>query len=163
MGSGKSTIAKTIKKQTGMTIIDTDKEIVKREGKKIPEIFAQEGEKYFRDLETKLLYELETYENIIVSCGGGVVLREENIEAMHKIGTVVLLSASPYTIYMRVKNGVNRPLLNGKMNVNDIRAMMEERKPYYTKAAQVVVCVDRKPLKVIGKEVLEKVEKRNHT
>lgn len=157
MGSGKSTVAKALKKATGMRVIDTDYEIVKREGMKVPEIFEKYGEAHFRDLETALLRELEGCEQIIVSCGGGIVLRPENVEAMQKIGTVVLLSATAETTFYRVKRNNNRPLLKDKMNVGAIQEMMDARKEYYIKAAQIVVKVDYKGLKSVCREILDKV------
>lgn len=160
MGCGKSTVAKMLKSKAQMTIIDTDKEIMKREGMKIADIFAKHGEEYFRNLETNLLRELQTYENTVVSCGGGIVLREENVEELRKIGIVVLLSASAITIYHRVKKNNNRPLLNGNMNVPYIQKLMDERKPYYQRAAQVTVEVDHKTLKQVTSEVIEKVQER---
>ncbi len=158
MGTGKSTIAQAIRRKTKMQMIDMDQEIVKREGRAISEIFEIEGEQYFRDLETKLLKELQERENIIVSCGGGIVLRDENIEEMKKVGTVVLLTVSPETIYRRVKNNKKRPLLNGKMNLEYIKNMMESRKVQYEKAAQVIVVGDGKTVRMISEEVIAKTQ-----
>ncbi|MFI3207803.1 MAG: shikimate kinase [Eubacteriales bacterium] len=160
MGSGKSTVAKVLKSRTKMKIIDTDREITKRAGMTIPEIFEKHGEEYFRNLETTLLEDLQSQENIIVSCGGGIVLKEENVAKMQKIGTVVLLSASPITTFHRVKNNTNRPLLNGNMNVPYIQKLMVARKPYYKRAAQVTVVVDHKGLRQVAEEIIEKVEGR---
>ncbi len=164
MGSGKTTVAKTLKRATGMEIIDTDYEIVKKAGMKIPEIFEKYGENHFRELETNLLRELEGRENLIVSCGGGIVLREENVEAMQKVGTVVLLSATAETTYHRVKRNNNRPLLKGKMNIKAIQEMMDARQAYYERAAQIIVHVDFKGLKYVSQEIIKKVGARevNH-
>lgn len=160
MGSGKSTVAKTLRKVTGREVIDTDYAIIEKAGMKIPEIFEQYGEEHFRRLETELLYELESRENLIISCGGGIVLRDENIEAMHKIGTVVLLSATAETTYYRVRRNTNRPLLKGKMNIKAIQEMLDARQERYEKAAQIIVHVDFKGLKKVCEEILEKVEAR---
>lgn len=158
MGTGKSTIAESIRRKTKMQMIDMDQEIVKREGRAISEIFESEGEEYFRDLETNLLKELQERDNIIVSCGGGIVLRDENIKEMKKVGTVVLLTVSPETIYRRVMNNKKRPLLNGKMNLEYIKNMMESRKAQYEKAAQVIVVGDGKTVRMISEEVIEKTQ-----
>ena len=80
MGTGKSTIAKHLSRRYGMEIVEMDREIEEREGMRIPEIFEQKGEKYFRECETNLLKEIQNYSNKIISCGGGAVLREENIK-----------------------------------------------------------------------------------
>lgn len=160
MGTGKSTIAESIRRRTKMQMIDMDREIVKREGREIAEIFATEGEDYFRDLETNLLKELQERDNLIVSCGGGIVVREGNIEEMKKVGTVVLLTVSPETIYRRVKNNEKRPLLSGKMNLEYIKEMMESRKEKYERAAQLIVSGDGKTVGMIRDEIIEKTQKR---
>ena len=83
-----------------MKLVEMDQEIAEREEMSIPDIFATYGEEYFRNLETELLKELQTGRNCIISCGGGVALRSENVVEMKKNGKVVLLTASPETIYM---------------------------------------------------------------
>ena len=157
MGSGKSTVASWLAKNYGMEIIEMDQLIVEREGMSIPDIFAQKGEPYFRDAETKLLIEIQSEENKVVSCGGGVALRERNVEEMKKGGKIVLLNANPETILERVKDDDNRPLLRGNKNVEFISNMMEQRRPKYEGAADVVVQTDGKSADVICKEIFEKV------
>ena len=159
MGSGKSTIASCLVKNYGMDMIDMDQLIVEREGMSISDIFAQKGELYFRDVETNLLIEIQGEQNKVVSCGGGVVLREKNIQAMKKSGQVVLLNAKPETILERVKDDDNRPLLRGNKNVQFIREMMEKRRPKYEMAANFVIHTDGKSADMICKEIIEKVEK----
>ena len=159
MGSGKSTVASCLAKNYGMEMIDMDQLIVEREGMTIPDIFAQKGEQYFRDVETKLLIEIQAEQNKVVSCGGGVVLREENVQAMKKCGQVVLLNAKPETILERVKDDDNRPLLRGNKNVEFIRDMMEKRQPKYEEAADFVADTDGKSADIICKEIIEQVGK----
>lgn len=159
MGSGKSTIAWCLAKNYGMDMIDMDQLIVEREGMSISDIFTQKGELYFRDAETKLLIEMEMEQNKVVSCGGGVVLREENVHAMKKCGQVVLLDAKPETILERVKDDDNRPLLRGNKNVQFIRDMMAKRQPKYEAAADFVIHTDEKSADMICKEIIEKVKK----
>lgn len=124
----------------------------------VSEIFETKGEVYFRNLETSLLKELQERKNLIVSCGGGIVLRDENIEEMKKVGTVILLTVSPETIYRRVKNNKKRPLLNGKMNLAYIKEMMASRKAQYEKAAQLIVVGDGKTVRHITEEIIEKTQ-----
>ena len=159
MGSGKSTVASCLAKNYGMEIIEMDQLIVEREGMSIPDIFAQKGEPYFREAETNLLIEIQSEQNKVVSCGGGVVLREKNVEEMKKSGEIVLLSAKPETILERVKNDDNRPLLRGNKNVEFISDMMEKRRPKYESAADVVVWTDGKKVDAICEEIIKKVEK----
>ena len=158
MGSGKSTIASYLAENYGMEIIDMDQLIVEREGMAIPDIFAQKGELYFRDVETSLLIEIQGEQNKVVSCGGGVVLRDENVQAMKKSGQVVLLNAKPDTILERVKDDDNRPLLWGNKNVQFIHDMMEKRQPKYEAAADLVIHTDGKSADEICKEIISKVK-----
>ncbi len=158
MGSGKSTIASCLVKNYGMDMIDMDQLIVEREGMSISDIFAQKGEQYFRDVETNLLIEIQGEQNKVVSCGGGVVLREENVQVMKKCGQVVLLDAKPETILERVKDDDNRPLLRGNKNVQFIRDMMEKRQPKYEAAADLVIHTDGKSADEICKEIISNVK-----
>ena len=159
MGSGKSTIASYLAENYGMEMIDMDQLIVEREGMSIPNIFTQKGELYFRDVETNLLIEIQTEQNRVVSCGGGVVLREKNVQAMKKCGQIVLLNAKPETILERVKDDDNRPLLRGNKNIQFIRDIMETRCPKYEGAADFVVDTDGKSADIICKEIIQKIEK----
>ena len=111
MGTGKSTVAAYMTKKHNMEVLEMDQMIVEREGMSISDIFEKHGEDYFRNVETKLLTEIQAQENKVVSCGGGVVLREQNVEIMKKGGYIVLLSAKPETILERVKDDNSRPFL----------------------------------------------------
>ena len=104
MGSGKSTISDYFSTMFAMETVEMDRIISEREGMSISDIFALYGEEYFRNLETSLLVELQQKKNVVVSCGGGTPMRENNVEEMKKGGKVVLLTASPETIYHRVKD-----------------------------------------------------------
>ena len=150
MGSGKSTILE-------MQDLETDEFIVKREDMTINEIFQRKGEEYFRRCENNALRELETRQGIIISCGGGMPMKDENVELMKKNGKIVLLTASPETIYERVKYSNERPLLNGNMNVEYIKDLMEKRKDRYESIADIVVDTNNKPIHVIAEEVVSKL------
>lgn len=157
MGSGKSTVASHLAENYGMEIIEMDQLIVEREGMSIPDIFEQKGEPYFREAETNLLIEIQSEQNKVVSCGGGVVLRENNVEEMKKSGKIVLLNAKPETILERVKDDDNRPLLRGNKNVEFISDMMEKRRPKYEGAADFIIQTDGKDADTICKEIFEKI------
>ena len=156
MGVGKSTISRELAFQTLRTELDTDQWIEKREGKSIEDIFATDGEEYFRDLETAMIDELGELRPSIISCGGGMALREPNVRKLRAMGNVVLLTAEPQTILERVKHHTNRPLLQNHMNVEYIAKLMEKRRPYYEAAATVTVATDHKMISEIAKEILEK-------
>ncbi len=143
MGTGKTTISSALSMIMGLKEVDVDQYIVKKEGKTIKDIFEKYGEEYFRNLETEALKELQNEKGIIISCGGGAVLREENVEILKKGSVIVQLTATPETIYERVKNHTHRPILNNDMSVRHISELMEQREPKYRQAADITVSVDR--------------------
>lgn len=154
MGVGKSTVSTYLCEMLAMDRVEMDAEIVAKEGMSIPEIFATHGEAYFRNCESNLLIELQKKSQQVVSCGGGVVLRPENVAVMRQSGTVVLLTASPESIYDRVKDSTDRPLLNGNMNIPYIEKLMEERRPRYEAAADVVVNTDDTDIQSICEKII---------
>lgn len=156
MGVGKSTISKALKELSNRQEVDTDALIVKQEGKTIADIFAESGEEYFRKKETDLIDELADFPPAIISCGGGMAMRDLNVRKLQAIGEVVLLTAQPETIYERVKDSTDRPLLNGHMNVPYIKELMDKRRPFYEKAATFSVATDGRQVVDIAKEILEK-------
>lgn len=156
MGTGKSTVSRELKYLCGRPEIDTDSWIEEQEGRTISEIFETEGEEYFREKETAMLDELGTRKPSIISCGGGMALRELNIRKMQALGSVVLLTAEPETVYERVKTMNNRPLLKGNMNVGYIRELMDKRMPLYERAATIKVATDRRMISDIAKEILKR-------
>lgn len=157
MGAGKTTISDYLSTMFAMNIVEMDQVISDREEMSIPDIFATYGEEYFRDLETNLLIEMQSRKNTVISCGGGVALRERNVAEMKKNGRVVLLTASPETIYERVKGSNNRPVLNGRMNVKAISELMEQRREKYEAAADIVVNTDGKTVLQISEEMIQKL------
>lgn len=154
MGCGKSTMARLLTKETGMELIEMDETIEAETGMSINEIFATYGEVYFRDLESQLIKRITEKGGAVVSCGGGAILRPENVEMMKKNGQIIYFSASPETIYKRVCNSKNRPLLNGNMNIEYIASLMETRLPRYLAAADITIVVD-------GKEKQDVLEELN--
>ena len=157
MGVGKSTIAKELKKILDMNLVEMDARIVHEQGMSINEIFEKYGENHFRDIESKLVLDIGDEGNTIVSCGGGVVLRPENVEHMRQSGKVVYLTATPESIFERVKNGNERPILNGNMNVEYIKGLMEKRKPFYEAAADIMIETDNKSIEKICQEIQSKL------
>lgn len=157
MGSGKSTVANAFKEEYRMHLIEMDEEIIKKAQMSIPDIFNTYGESYFRDLETALLKEIQNEKNQIVSCGGGLVLRPENVTIMKESGTIILLEARPETILERVKNNDDRPLLHGNMNVEYISSLMEKRRARYESAADLRIITDGKSAIEICSEIIERL------
>ena len=157
MGAGKSTIAGELKDKLEMDRVEMDQMIVEKQGMSISEIFDEYGEAYFRNLESNTLIELQKRKQTIVSCGGGVVMREENTDHMKKNGRVVLLTAKPETIYERVKDSDERPILNNNMNVEFISGLMDKRKDRYEAVADITVATDGKNVTQICEEIISKL------
>lgn len=153
MGTGKSTISRQMAAITGYEELDTDQEIIKQQNMRIPEIFEKYGQEYFRNLETEFLRKMQERTQCIISCGGGMVLREENVTLMKENGVIVLLTATPETILERVKNGKERPILNGHMNVEYIEELMEERRTCYEAAGEIVIVTDGRDTKEMAEEL----------
>ncbi len=154
MGAGKSTIARTLQRKLSMPLVEMDARIVQEQGMSINDIFAEYGETHFRDLESQLILTLGKEGNTIVSCGGGVVVRPQNVEYMRNGGRIVYLKAQPETIYERVKDSTDRPILNGHMNVPYIAELMEKRRELYENAADIAIQTDGKSREEIAEEII---------
>lgn len=155
MGTGKSTVAAKLREMLQVEQIEMDALIAEEAGMSIPDIFDKFGEAHFRDLETEMLRKFQEKKPVVVSCGGGAVLRDENIEIMKGQGKIILLTATPQTIYERVKETNDRPVLNGNMNVEYISELMEKRRTRYEKAADIVIATDEKTVDEICNEILD--------
>lgn len=153
MGTGKTTVAHALAKKIHWQVVDTDQYIVEKMQMSIPEIFEEYGEERFREIETEVLTEISEKDQQIISCGGGVAMRENNVRIMKEHGTTVLLSATPQTILHRVKKDKNRPLLKGRKTVEGIRELMEERVPAYEAAADYKIVSDGRKAYRIAREI----------
>lgn len=158
MGVGKSTISAALKEVFAMDVIEMDEIIAKRNGMSISEIFELHGEQYFRNEETELLRECQNKKNQIISCGGGVAMRQVNVDEMRKSGTIVLLTASPETILERVQSSHDRPLLENNKTIEHITSLMQAREQAYQDAADIIVNTDGKSVFEICEEIVNKVQ-----
>lgn len=157
MGVGKTTVSAALSGKLGMDFLVIDDLIMEKEGMSISNIFLNHGEEYFRNSETKALLELQASERLIISTGGGIVLRDINIDYMKNLGTVVLLTASVETIYERVKDSVERPILIDNMNTEFISSLLEKRKEKYLRAADIIVNTDKRSVEEVCKEIISKL------
>lgn len=157
MGVGKSTISCALQNIFAMDVVEMDEVIARKNGMSISEIFELHGEEYFRNQETELLRESQSKKNQIISCGGGVPMRQVNVDEMKKSGKVVLLTAKPETILGRVEGNHDRPLLEGNKNVDYITQLMEKRRPAYEAAADIVISTDGKSAYEICEEIITAV------
>lgn len=160
MGTGKSTVGNYLAQFLGMEVLDTDQMIEERIGMDISSIFEQYGEGFFRELEKTAVKEGARRDNVIISCGGGVVLRAENIQKLREKGRVVLLTAQPETLYNRLKDDSTRPLLKNGVDVASIDERLKQRQELYQMAADIVIQTDGKSIESIGKEVIQELLKQ---
>jgi len=135
MGTGKSTIGKLLAEELKKDFIDTDLFIERRYGKSIPQIFEEEGEERFRELEVNVIKEIAKRKNAVISCGGGVVLNPVNVERLRKKGRIVLLTASLEDIMKRISEDRKRPLLRKYK----IETLLKLREPIYFSVADFIV------------------------
>ena len=154
-GAGKSTIARALCEKYGFEIVEMDETIEAREQMAISQIFETKGEAYFRNLETNLLIEMQSKSGVVISCGGGVQMREQNVIEMKRNGAVFLLTAAPETIYHRVKDSHNRPLLENNMTISYISELIEKRREKYEAAADYIIHTDGKTAETICEEIMK--------
>lgn len=156
MGCGKTTVGIRLSYRLKRVVEDTDKRIEREQGRLISEIFAQEGEEYFRSLETDLLSRMCEEKGFkIIATGGGLPLREENRLLLHKLGKVIYLRIKPQTVYERLKNDTTRPLLQGGNPLEKIEKLLGQRQAVYESAADIILDVDDKSIEQILEEIVE--------
>ncbi len=161
MGSGKTSMGVKLSYRLRIPVEDTDKLIERREGRSIREIFADDGEEYFRRLETDLLRELlEKGGSRIYSVGGGTPVKAENRGLLKKLGKVVYLKVSPETVYERLKNDTDRPLLQCQDPLSKIRQLLAERREAYEACADIVIDADETDMEDILKRIMEETGKK---
>ncbi len=161
MGSGKTTLGTRLAKALNCALIDTDKYIEEKEERSITEIFAIDGESYFRSLETKVLEELLDKDYMqILSLGGGTPLREENRRLIKKNGYCVFLKVSARDAYERLKGDTKRPLLQVENPKKEIERLLMERNPLYEMVADYVLIEDNKSVTKVLSELVEVVRKQ---
>lgn len=162
MGVGKTTIGKDLSQRFAMDWVDLDDLIESEEQAFISDIFKNHGEKYFRDIETKYLKSVlidskDNKENFnIISCGGGIVLKDENINIMKQNSKIVLLELKIDTIIKRIKEDINRPVSYNK-SIQEIIDIYNNRISHYKNAADIVIKVDNKEIAQISDEIIARL------
>ena len=150
MGTGKSTVARGVAQRIGFHALDSDHEIERRQGRTIPEIFAQQGEPAFRAMERELVEGGHPADRTVVSCGGGLVVQAGMLEALQARGVVVCLHASVETILARTSRHQHRPLLAVENPEERIRTLYAAREPVYRRSGSVILTDGRSLGEVIA-------------
>jgi shikimate kinase len=158
-GTGKSTIAKLLAERLRMEVVSLDQEIVRQAGRSIPEIVAQHGWPYFRDREVEVTKRFAARDGIIIDAGGGVILRQENVENLRRDGRLFWLRASVPVIVARIEGGTERPsLTQGKSFTEEVEDVLRERTPLYEAAAHHRIDTDSLTPEQVAAEVVRLYE-----
>ena len=160
MGAGKTTVGIKIAEKLGRRWYDTDEVITQQYGK-ISDIFEEKGEEYFRGLETQTVKSLSAETKLVISVGGGLVLRAENVELLKQNGKIIFLRAKKQTLLARLQGDKERPLLQGEESLEDkIDRLLSTREAIYAKVADYIVDVDEKSPDKIADEILVRIAKK---
>ncbi|UCG10247.1 MAG: shikimate kinase [Dehalococcoidia bacterium] len=155
MGTGKTVVAKALARRLNKEFIELDSLIEEKAGKRIPEIFQQDGEPAFRRLETKVTGQVAGRKNAVIAGGGGIVLNNINIEYLKKECVIVYLTASPEIILKRTVGAKNeRPLLEVADKAQRVRELLKQRQPLYERAADITIDTSELNINSVVKQVI---------
>ena len=155
MGAGKTTVGRLLAKNLGAVFYDTDQEIEKRTGVRVPVIFEMEGEGGFRKREIGMIDELSQMQNIVLATGGGAVIAPENREHLKSRGIVIYLRASVQDLYIRTRFDRNRPLLQNTNAQAKLQELFSARDPLYREVATYIVDTGNQPVINIVQKIEE--------
>ncbi|NMB49979.1 MAG: shikimate kinase [Bacteroidales bacterium] len=168
MGAGKTTIGKELSNILQLGFIDLDKYIQDTHRKSIHQLFEEKGEEGFRNIERKALHEVSTFENMVISCGGGTPCFFDNMEVMNKAGTTIYIQVEPEELANRLlASKTIRPLIAGKSKeelIPFIDKQLHERERYYNKADLVIKSdklITKKHLHITVNRIAEQLKTRN--
>ena len=160
MGAGKTTVGRLLARRLKLRFLDSDHEIERRCGVKVPVIFEIEGEAGFRSRESQTIAELTALEGIVLATGGGVVISGENRRLLAASGTVVYLCARPEDLYERVRHDRNRPLLATPDPLGRLRELYVHRDPLYREVADLVVDTGRQSVQSLARTLVDQLADR---
>jgi len=159
MGGGKSAVGKALAKKLGKGFVELDSLIEQKAGKSIPEIFQEDGEVAFRELEIEITKEVSREKNLVIACGGGIVLNKINIDRLRKESVIVYLIASPRVILKRIQGmGEERPLLNTPNKALTIRELLAFRKPFYERAADIKIDTSGLDIAAVVEQIISRLK-----
>ena len=159
MGTGKTAVGQVLATRLHRKLIEVDSIIEKMAGKSIPDIFKDDGEIYFRELEIKAIKEAAAGNKQVIACGGGVVLNTINIDRLRATGVVINLTASPEIILKRIaKDGDNRPLINVNWPPERIKELMKFRQPFYTRATDITINTSKLSIETVADKIIDRLK-----
>ena len=159
MGVGKTVVGKALAKRLHKEFVETDALIEQKAGKSIPEIFQQDGEIAFRELEIEVAKEVAQRKNLVIACGGGIVLNKINIDRLGKESIIVYLTASPEVILKRTSgDGGKRPLLSVPDPVSEIQELLRFRQPFYERAADIQIDTSGLTINSIAEQIINRLK-----
>jgi shikimate kinase len=161
MGAGKSSVGRCLRRRMGLALLDIDEVVTSNFGMSIPEIFAEHGEKKFREAETEALRRVRTEEQTIIITGGGVVLRKENVEILRSQAAIVWLDGDEETLFARASRKQNRPLLQTKNPRKTFSQILDARRPLYANIANIRVDTSVLTDEEVAVAILAKLRRMN--
>ena len=158
MGAGKTTVGRLLARRLKRDFYDSDQEIERRCGVRVPVIFDIEGEAGFRARETQMIEALCALDGVVLATGGGAVLAEENRRRLAERGMVIYLHARPAQLWQRVRHDRNRPLLARPDPRNKLEELYEVRDPLYREVADIVLDTGRQSVQILARDLLSRLE-----
>jgi len=159
MGTGKTTVGKALAEKLNRQFIELDELIEKKAGKPISDIFKQEGEIAFRELEIEVTRDIANNKNVIIACGGGLVLNKINIDRLSQECIIVYLTASVGVILRRTSNDAGkRPLLAVPDRFQQIKELLKFRRPYYKNSADIIINTSKMSINTVVMRIIEELE-----
>jgi len=159
MGVGKTVVGQALAKKLNKQFVEMDSLIEQKAGKPIPDIFQQDGEIAFRELEIEVTKEIAKGRNLVIACGGGIVLNKINIDRLRREAIIILLTASPRVILKRTsRDGVKRPLLEVADPALTIRELLKFRKPCYERASDFMIDTSRLDIEAVTEPIISKIK-----
>ena len=159
MGVGKTVVGEVLAKKLNKQFVELDLLVEQKAGKSIPDIFQQDGEIAFRELEIEVTKQVSEHKNQVIACGGGLVLNKINIDRLKQDSVVVYLTASPGVILKRVvADGEGRPLLNVTDPSQTIRELLRFRKPFYERAADTKIDTSKMDVDSVVEQIMNRVK-----
>jgi len=159
MGTGKTAVGRALSEKLGKRFIELDPLIEQKAGKTIPEVFQEDGETVFRELEITVTKEAAREKEAVIACGGGVVLNKINIDRLKKEAVIVYLTASPKVILKRtLHDDEERPLLKAADPAQTIRELLRFRQPFYKRAAEITINTSRLDIEATVTQIITRLK-----